>query len=291
MNDFYVYVYLDPRKPGNYSYGDYMFEFEPFYVGKGRGNRYTQHIHQNRLNNEKNYNKKTILESLLSTNLVPKILKVNENLNEKQSFELETFLISLIGRLTEGGPLTNVTLGGDGFSSEDTKKTWLDLDIRKKRVNSLKLWWSGFTPEERSMMKVGNKNPMFGKIHSENFKKRRSEQYSGDGNPMFGRTGDKSPHYGKKHSEETRKKIGEAKKGHKHSEETKKKISQTLKKLSSTSKGNKNFTKQEIKTIREKWVSLIVSNTKISAKKILANDYCVSVSCIDNIVYHRTYRY
>jgi len=34
MNKYYVYVYLDSRKPGKYKYGEYEFDYEPFYVGK-----------------------------------------------------------------------------------------------------------------------------------------------------------------------------------------------------------------------------------------------------------------
>jgi len=43
-NRFYVYVYLDPRKPGNYTYGDYHFDYEPFYVGKGCDDRLNDHL-------------------------------------------------------------------------------------------------------------------------------------------------------------------------------------------------------------------------------------------------------
>lgn len=40
----YVYIYLDPRKQGNYKYENYFFDYEPFYVGKGCKNRLYAHL-------------------------------------------------------------------------------------------------------------------------------------------------------------------------------------------------------------------------------------------------------
>ncbi|MHA2023540.1 MAG: LEM-3-like GIY-YIG domain-containing protein, partial [Candidatus Thorarchaeota archaeon] len=51
-NRFYVYVYLDTRKPGKFVYGEWKFNYLPFYVGKGTGRRVRCHlIEANKTNN------------------------------------------------------------------------------------------------------------------------------------------------------------------------------------------------------------------------------------------------
>ena len=39
MKKYYIYIYLDGSKPGIYKFDDLEFYYEPFYVGKGTGNR------------------------------------------------------------------------------------------------------------------------------------------------------------------------------------------------------------------------------------------------------------
>ena len=43
---FYNYVYLDPRKPGSYNYGEFHFDYEPFLIGKGKDNRLYEHLNE-----------------------------------------------------------------------------------------------------------------------------------------------------------------------------------------------------------------------------------------------------
>lgn len=42
----YVYIYLDPWKPGEYEYDQFKFEYEPFYVGMGSRSRDTSHLRE-----------------------------------------------------------------------------------------------------------------------------------------------------------------------------------------------------------------------------------------------------
>ncbi len=114
MNIFYVYAYLDPRKPGKYIYGRYEFDHEPFYIGKGKGNRLLEHM---RLYNGGNKHKNNKIKKIIKNNKNPIIIKLFENLSEKMSLEIEKNSIELIGRKDKKiGPLLNYTDGGEGIS-------------------------------------------------------------------------------------------------------------------------------------------------------------------------------
>lgn len=143
--NFYIYVYLDPRKPGRFCYGGLEFEFEPIYVGKGHGDRMHHHLKKSLLENKNIKNNK--INKILSEGYKPIIIKIFENLNEIQAYILEEEVIDKIGRVQKNtGPLVNMKDGGKGgltgvvFSEEQlikksiaSKKAQSDPDYRKKR--------------------------------------------------------------------------------------------------------------------------------------------------------------
>ena len=47
-NQFYAYVYLNPLKYGKFIYdnGKLSFDYEPFYVGKGKSDRVKVHLRE-----------------------------------------------------------------------------------------------------------------------------------------------------------------------------------------------------------------------------------------------------
>ena len=137
-----VYIFLDHRKPGKYIYDDLEFDFEPIYVGKGNSNRPKGHKYsikkKTRFYNK--YNK--ILEE---TNEPPKFLIIKNKLEESEANKLESEIIKKIGKIENGGSLTNLTDGGDhngGFKvnisvinqrTETIKNSIEYLNTRKER--------------------------------------------------------------------------------------------------------------------------------------------------------------
>ena len=118
-DNFYVYVYLDPRKPGNYVYGEYEFEYEPFYVGKGNGDRAYVHLKGHGTNKDFLF--------MVQEIKTPNIIFYKKDLFENVSLALERKMVKTIGRLNkETGPLFNKNDAGGGcpgaICSNETKK-------------------------------------------------------------------------------------------------------------------------------------------------------------------------
>lgn len=135
MENFYVYVYLDPRKKSIYNYSDLEFEYEPFYVGKGSGNRYLYHLREQK----KNTHKINKISNIINDGFNPIILKIFENLSEDVAFIKEIELIEKIGRkVNHTGSLTNYLKGGigDGFSlSNHPNRKEILLNMKKSKLN------------------------------------------------------------------------------------------------------------------------------------------------------------
>lgn len=148
LPEFFVYIYLNPLKPNKLTYGDFIsFLYEPFYVGKGKGNR-----HLSGLKDKYNPFKKNIIKSIHTQNLTPIVIKIIDNIIEDKAFKIEEHLVNLIGRrdLNEGS-LSNLSNGGEGVSGRS-------IDQKKKLSER-------FSGENNPMygkgyLIMGDKNPM-----------------------------------------------------------------------------------------------------------------------------------
>ena len=193
-NEFYVYVYLDPRKKGDFKFGDYEFKYEPFYVGKGKERRHKRHLNESQLGD--NSHKSNLINKLLTLGEYPNIEIISSGLSESEALQREMTLIGNIGRYDLGtGTLTNKTDGGEGISGYK----W--TEEQKNKIRGKVPPNKGVPMSNEQKLKIGEANR--GKYWShdkervEKFSKLKSKQHTGTGNPF----------YGKNHSEDALKKI------------------------------------------------------------------------------------
>lgn len=119
--EYYVYGLIDPR------------DDEYFYIGKGKGKRFSSHLKPKRL--DFNYAKLDRIKEIHKSGLEVKIEVLFPNLDEYSAFELEKIVIYRLGRAVfSEGILTNLTPGGKWkpgdrvFYPKDFKP---DFDINK----------------------------------------------------------------------------------------------------------------------------------------------------------------
>ena len=178
-HNHYVYIYCDPRKKGEFKYPgiDLIFNYEPFYVGEGKGYRYRRHV--NNFEIEWNYNtiKNGKIKKIIEEGYDPLkyIVFYKENISKEEAGIEEQYLIKQFGRINnETGILSNLTNGGEGWNgavSPFKGKTYEEI-YGKEKSKELK--------EIRRQNLIGNSygSKTKGKKMSEQQKKTLSENKS-----------------------------------------------------------------------------------------------------------------
>lgn len=134
--EHYVYVYLDPRRPGRWEYilpsgRKVCFPYRPFYVGKGKGDRSLAHLSGAVTRSKHKKNKIAAIEAegfkMREYIRYSSIYNVSDFM--AQAYEID--LIAGIGRHDKGeGPLTNHTDGGDGVTG---RTGWRHTNSTKRK--------------------------------------------------------------------------------------------------------------------------------------------------------------
>lgn len=101
-NNYYVYVYCDPRMSLKQEILNINFSHIPFYIGKGLDDRIESHKYD-----KSNSPKVKRIKEIEKFGLLPIKEKIFENLTENQAFYFEALLIDKIKLVKHGGTLLN----------------------------------------------------------------------------------------------------------------------------------------------------------------------------------------
>lgn len=226
---FYVYMLLDPRKKGRYTYDKLgmSFLYEPIYVGKAtmrdKDRREFDHIKEADKNFTKgNQLKLNKIRSIKNSGQEPLICS-NMFLSEDSDYvyEKERLLIETMGRVDlNTGILTNLTDGGDGPVNRVVGE-----EYRKKLSIAGKKYFKENSISEETRKKISE--AMTGRYVSEETRKKRSDSMKGKTHTEETRKkisdklkismkGEGNNFYGKQHTEETKKKLREKNSGENH---------------------------------------------------------------------------
>ena len=118
---------------------NYIFEYEPFYVGCGKGYRWKRHINQSSLNKKYNTIKNGKLKHIIENGYNPLeyVIFYKTNLSKTESLSIEKEIIRNIGRIgNENGILSNMNDGGAdticGFSLSSKGKSYDEIYGKRK---------------------------------------------------------------------------------------------------------------------------------------------------------------
>lgn len=117
---FFVYALVDPTKKSVVyklnGIGDFKFDGEPYYIGKGKGKRPYHHLTNYRINKEIHTPKAQRTKKIIESGNKPIIQYIYEGVSEDKAFDLESECILSIGLIKyKTGTLTNLTTGGQGY--------------------------------------------------------------------------------------------------------------------------------------------------------------------------------
>lgn len=184
QNMYYIYALINPKNK------------QPFYIGKGMGNRAQTHLWN--LSNSRNQYKDSKIQKIREQGLEPQVVYIAENIeNEDLAYDLEEKVILYYGRkgYEVNGILTNVSLGVRPPNHKG--KTYEDIygiegaKIQREMRSRLQKERGGYGPDR----------------HSIETKQKISKKTAGKNNPRYGVI---------VKGTELAKKIGNANKGKKH---------------------------------------------------------------------------